>query len=296
VLFPVAPALADSADSRCTKAAGVIDSAQQRPLTGELEAARRAVALCDAFETELFLARVQAARQEWPEAHGAYLHARALAGGDPKMLSQVDLELALLAADKGPRCEAVAAFDAAAQALAERQQAVPDWFTNRRLAVEAQWTAAGLPAREIACALDARREQSKVMQTPHSSTRLFCSEVALDIPVNFATDSSALDASASHQVDELAQALAHEAKEQDQIRVDGHADERGSEQLNQPLSEQRAAHVAAALANRLHLPDQRFQAKGHGSKEPKYTEHTEEAYRLNRRVEITLIPPECRSS
>lgn len=278
----------------CQSAAQLIDGAQDahRPLAGELQTARQALSLCDAFETELFLAHVQYARHRWNEAQAAFLAARAAAGGDWRKLEEVDLERTVLVADRGPPCRAVAAFDSVARELADHGQSLPDWFTRRRLTMEAKWTASGLSASQITCALEAH--EAARLQEPRGS-RLFCSEVSLDIPVYFALASSQLDAAAQRQVDALARALQPLLTPADRVRVDGHTDEQGSDAYNQPLSEQRAARVADALARQLHLASARLETVGHGKRDPKYTAHTQEADRLNRRVEITVVPPECGS-
>jgi outer membrane protein OmpA-like peptidoglycan-associated protein len=287
-LVPFAKALADSG---CASAAQLIDSVQEQhqPLPAALETAQRAVAQCDVFATQLFLAQVLDARHAWLDAQVAFERARSLAGADQKKVDLVDLQLAMLEADQGPPCKAVAALDSAARRLADHEASLPEWFTKRRMALESKWTESGLPAQEIACTLNARKQKSVSMR----QTRLFCSEVSMDIPVYFDVKSSQLDASAQHQVDAIAQALKPLLGPKDRVRIDGHTDEQGASAYNQPLSQQRAASVASALASRLQLRTERFPTVGHGSQQPKYAQHTPEAYRLNRRVEITLLPPEC---
>jgi outer membrane protein OmpA-like peptidoglycan-associated protein len=288
LLVPSAQALADSG---CASAAQLIDSVQEQhqPLAMALETAQRAVEQCDAFATQLFLAQVQDARHAWLDAQAAFERARAFAGADQKKVDLVDLQLALLEADQGPPCKAVAALDSVAHKLADHDADLPEWFTKRRMALESKWTESGLAAQEITCTLDARKHKSLSMR----QTRLFCSEVSMDIPVYFDVKSSQLDASAQHQVDAIAQALKPMLGPKDRVQIDGHTDEQGSDAYNQPLSEQRAASVASALARRLQLKTERFPTAGHGRQQLKYTQHTPEANRLNRRVEITLLPPEC---
>jgi outer membrane protein OmpA-like peptidoglycan-associated protein len=295
-IWPGTSARAAPSASGCAAAAAVIDRAQQRgPIQGgpqDLKEAKQAVTLCDSFETELFLARIEEARRDWPESIAAYGRARGFADRDLEKVSQVDMELALLAADQGPACEAVATFDATADALARRHQAIPEGFTRARMKVEGAWTANGLTGGEISCALKARGMRNRALRLP-GEMRLFCDELTVDIPVNFATDSAGLDARAAGQVAQLAIGVHNLLGPSDQIRLDGHADERGPDTLNQHLSEQRASSVAQALAARLGLPDTRMQTRGHGNKQPKYSGHDEAAYRLNRRVEVTLVPAQC---
>ncbi|HEX2682687.1 MAG TPA: OmpA family protein, partial [Ferruginibacter sp.] len=67
----------------------------------------------------------------------------------------------------------------------------------------------------------------------------------------------------------------------------GHTDNVGSDNLNQPLSEQRAKAARDYLI-RKGLTENRVEAKGYGSSKPVADNNTEEGKRKNRRVEIVL--------
>jgi len=71
--------------------------------------------------------------------------------------------------------------------------------------------------------------------------------------------------------------------------VAGHTDNTGSAEHNQELSERRADSVERYLEGRRVLP-QRISATGFGLSDPIATNDTESGRRLNRRVDITIVP------
>jgi outer membrane protein OmpA-like peptidoglycan-associated protein len=75
-----------------------------------------------------------------------------------------------------------------------------------------------------------------------------------------------------------------------QIRIEGHADHRGREALNQRLSERRANNVRKALIAR-GIPEARVEAAGYGSTRPRDKRDDEDAYQRNRRVEFVVSAP-----
>lgn len=70
------------------------------------------------------------------------------------------------------------------------------------------------------------------------------------------------------------------------ITLEGHADERGSREYNIALGEQRAKSVAKMMKLQ-GVSDDQIQIISYGEEKPAAYEHDEEAWRLNRRVEIT---------
>ncbi len=75
------------------------------------------------------------------------------------------------------------------------------------------------------------------------------------------------------------------------IKVAGHTDSTGSDQLNQTLSERRAQSVADYLQTR-DISAGRIQTSGYGSRYPVATNATAEGREANRRVELELVPIE----
>jgi outer membrane protein OmpA-like peptidoglycan-associated protein len=101
----------------------------------------------------------------------------------------------------------------------------------------------------------------------------------------FAPGRAELTAGAAAQLDQAAAFL--RAAPGRRARVEGHTDSRGSANLNQALSQQRAEAVRAALVARGIEPD-RLVAVGRGSDRPVATNDTPEGRASNRRVEIVL--------
>ena len=72
--------------------------------------------------------------------------------------------------------------------------------------------------------------------------------------------------------------------------IEGHTDHVGSDEMNQALSEQRAAAVGSYLAAAGGMESITFISRGYGEKRPVASNETSEGRQLNRRVEITVIP------
>lgn len=73
------------------------------------------------------------------------------------------------------------------------------------------------------------------------------------------------------------------------LKIYGHTDNQGSDDINQPLSEDRAENVYEALQSHLKNPSAyEFEVKGFGKYEPIASNGTEEGRQRNRRVEILL--------
>src|SRR5512133_378588 len=75
------------------------------------------------------------------------------------------------------------------------------------------------------------------------------------------------------------------------IEVQGHTDNKGSEEFNQGLSVRRAVTVTDYL-NSKGIPNSRLNVKGYGETAPKYTNDTEEGRAQNRRVEFLITANE----
>ncbi len=75
------------------------------------------------------------------------------------------------------------------------------------------------------------------------------------------------------------------------IEVQGHTDNKGSEEYNQGLSVRRAVAVTDYLNNK-GIPNSRLNVKGFGELAPKYDNATEEGRAQNRRVEFLVTANE----
>ncbi|MGI9263238.1 MAG: OmpA family protein [Woeseiaceae bacterium] len=113
--------------------------------------------------------------------------------------------------------------------------------------------------------------------------------ITLNMPghVTFATDSSDL----SPQFFEVLNSVSTVLNEFDQtvVEVAGHTDSRGTEQYNQALSDRRALSVVSYLKAQ-DVIDQRFLIVGMGETMPVASNDTADGRRINRRVEITIVP------
>ncbi|WP_238580712.1 OmpA family protein [Streptomonospora alba] len=110
--------------------------------------------------------------------------------------------------------------------------------------------------------------------------------ISLSTDVLFDTGKSELDETANESVAQVAQEI--EDSSDSTIDIDGHTDNTGSEAINDPLSEDRAAAVKTALKEAMETSDVKFTTAGHGSSEPIATNDTEEGRTKNRRVTITF--------
>jgi peptidoglycan-associated lipoprotein len=71
------------------------------------------------------------------------------------------------------------------------------------------------------------------------------------------------------------------------LKIDGHCDERGTDEYNQVLSEKRAKAVYDALV-KMGVDKKRLSFQGYGRKKALVKGHSEKVYSHNRRVEMIL--------
>jgi len=102
----------------------------------------------------------------------------------------------------------------------------------------------------------------------------------------FDTDSAVLDDHARAQLVPIAHNLAQSGV--GHITVRGHTDARGSDALNDALSQRRARAVAAQITAVEPALAGKLRVEGAGKREPLYPGSDDETYRLNRRVEFVL--------
>lgn len=73
------------------------------------------------------------------------------------------------------------------------------------------------------------------------------------------------------------------------IRIEGHADLRGSEEYNLDLSQRRAESVRRYIIEHFDIDESRLEAKGFGEERPLVTGENQTALALNRRVEFRVL-------
>lgn len=108
---------------------------------------------------------------------------------------------------------------------------------------------------------------------------------AFDPVIYFEYDQFDLSAEGLMKVQYFAEILNNNP--QRQVILEGHTDERGSPEYNLALGEKRAKAVQDALLS-LGVEVTRIEANSYGEEYPVAFDKTEEAWRLNRRVEITI--------
>lgn len=111
--------------------------------------------------------------------------------------------------------------------------------------------------------------------------------VSLDPAHTFGTASTDLDPGLRRKLDELAATLAR--RQSVVVGLVGHSDSTGSESVNELVARERAGAVAGYLI-RAGVSRSRIYTEGRGSSEPRASNATQEGRRLNRRVEIFVIP------
>ena len=101
-------------------------------------------------------------------------------------------------------------------------------------------------------------------------------------PLRFGFNEASLSSEAQGRLGELAQCLKVASGA---VTLEGHADERGTEEYNLQLSNRRAASVKRYLTD-LGVPDNRLETVGFGETRPANNASSEEAWSENRRVEF----------
>ena len=113
-------------------------------------------------------------------------------------------------------------------------------------------------------------------------------KVQLDSTVLFASGKAVPRPGAETELAKVADLIrAHDGA---RVVIEGHTDHVGSDEVNQALSEQRAAAVGSYLAAAGGMESITFISRGYGEKRPVASNETSEGRQLNRRVEITVIP------
>ncbi|TQN30923.1 outer membrane protein OmpA-like peptidoglycan-associated protein [Haloactinospora alba] len=110
--------------------------------------------------------------------------------------------------------------------------------------------------------------------------------------INLSTD-VLFDVNKSEITSEASEVLERSAKQVEessvsQVRIEGHTDDTGSDEINEPLSEERAESVRDELEELVDR-DVSYETEGFGSREPLYDGTSEKARERNRRVSV-IIP------
>jgi len=116
-------------------------------------------------------------------------------------------------------------------------------------------------------------------------------EALRNVSVFFEFDSSTLTSEAKDKLSAVGTVLAYPDLK---VRIEGNCDERGSEQYNLALG-QRRADAAKRYLTSMGAHDRQLTAISFGDQKPKAAGHDEEAWRQNRRDDLTAIPASYQS-
>ncbi len=108
--------------------------------------------------------------------------------------------------------------------------------------------------------------------------------------VLFGTNQSSISPNAASTLNKLITVLSN--YQDTNLEIDGHTDDRGTDQYNQQLSEKRANSVAGYLRSN-GIASGRITTKGYGEMYPKYDNTTESGRAGNRRVEFQITANEA---
>jgi peptidoglycan-associated lipoprotein len=106
--------------------------------------------------------------------------------------------------------------------------------------------------------------------------------------VHFDFDSSVVKKSEKSNVEAAASALKSDASAK--LLIEGHCDERGTEEYNRSLGERRALALREAVA-KLGVDPDRIRTISYGEDRPVDPGHDESAWKKNRRGEFVLLHP-----
>jgi peptidoglycan-associated lipoprotein len=103
-------------------------------------------------------------------------------------------------------------------------------------------------------------------------------------PLYFDTDLAVLRPEASEALKRYAESIL-EHREWGVLSIEGHCDERGSDQYNAALGRRRAVAIERVLVE-MGVPEARLATRSFGSQKPAVRGHDETAWRYNRRAEL----------
>jgi outer membrane protein OmpA-like peptidoglycan-associated protein len=112
-------------------------------------------------------------------------------------------------------------------------------------------------------------------------------KVTFESGILFATNSSTLNTESRASLDKFAESLLNNPDTD--VKIYGHTDSTGNDQINNPLSQRRAESVYNYLVSK-GVSGSRMIAQGFGSTQPVADNNTVEGRAQNRRVEVYILP------
>jgi peptidoglycan-associated lipoprotein len=132
----------------------------------------------------------------------------------------------------------------------------------------------------VGCAATSTTDAPAPAQTAAASASKDATGMSQDRVIHFAFDSSTIDAANREIIDAYGRFLA--ANPTLSIKLEGHADERGTREYNLALGERRANSIAQALRT-MGITNNRISIASYGEDRPVADGHTEQAWAQNRR-------------
>jgi peptidoglycan-associated lipoprotein len=123
-------------------------------------------------------------------------------------------------------------------------------------------------------------------ETPPATKPAPAEKQSLSGPIYFDTDRSELRMDAREELKSSAEAI-QQHPEWGTLTIEGHCDERGSDEYNLALGERRAAKVKQYLKD-LGVESKRLDTVSYGETKPAVRGHEESSWKLNRRSEIAV--------
>lgn len=143
--------------------------------------------------------------------------------------------------------------------------------------------------QEVSCEVvtGTRFELNVVLKKPERAT-LVENKIILPEAIFFGFDSAEIESRSFRVLNQIVRVLMENRESYQQLLIEGHTDDMGSNEYNQELSERRAQAVKNYLIEK-GLEAERIQALGFGEEQPIATNTTEEGRAENRRVEFNLV-------
>lgn len=174
----------------------------------------------------------------------------------------------------GRRCEAGACLDGARE---------PAGAGVGEDCVETGDCQSGLKCSEGKCAEDDGTDATDTSDTTDNTD--MSAECESDTTVQFAFNEAALTPEARETLNSFAMCL--EKNEDWKLTIEGHADERGTDEYNMQLGEKRAGEVRKYLVNK-GIPRSRLKTISYGEEKPKVNASNEDAWATNRRGRLVI--------
>lgn len=129
--------------------------------------------------------------------------------------------------------------------------------------------------------------QKPLSQSPAPTVTPVQTKAAIAINVFFETNSAKILPQYYDDLDKLGEALSRRSDAH--VQIEGHTDSRGSDMLNQSLSERRAESIKQYLVEKFALSSEHIATKGLGAAQPRETNDTAQGRQVNRRVEVVNL-------